>query len=410
MTHAATPDLCEATAIRILNFSTYPANRVTQLQLQHWQDQALPGEQRAVEPMHDCLAALHAVVVADASAMAPCDWTRPSADPQAAPTESRFGTTRVILVSLPDELETDTHVRQDILQAAVGDAAARAAQTLPDGSRLVCGDDATWVLVGRSRDIESCLAFARGPLRLVETLRHKVQGQFVEYETAFRQPYLDAIRTLRAGLQRLHTSWEGVRSPGERTARDSSTAVRESHRVTQDYTAALLAQGPVRQIETMLAANLKNLSRAVATLMPGGTAGLFESRESSLEMLLAQVRADVESARPMLEAAHSVTQSFHTQLLADLASVEARENQQRAVESTRRDGQTRTLTLLGLWIGMNQLTNGWLSLPDTVTHGRPESLVAWLALPTLVTGTLWLVFQGMFSMFVQGTSRDVQRD
>lgn len=384
---------CQIDRAYLFGLATYPANGVTELKLQHWSSQFENSGRRDVQSMHDCYAVLHQVAIPAETALDHDTGSRRHPVEDSAPSEQRLGLSRILVLQVPANNLGNTEFCRNVFDSFCEIAGIFDFETLDDGSLLAIGKDETLALICGPDQFDSCLRFVVGPFRLFETLRHKVLGQYAEYENEFRRPFLDSTAKLQKDLQALSQSWSHTNSPGRLLPKDASGAFQISHRLTHDHTIALLRHGPVKQVETMLAANLRNLDQTVCAFVSEKLPSVLQEKIASLHMLLAQVRADIQYAQPIFEASQSVSQSFHTEAMADIARVESVENQLRAADAVQRDRLIQRLTLLGLWIGMNQVSNGWLSLPEPVKQWHVLNLLGCLALPTILTGVIWLFFE-----------------
>ena len=248
------------------------------------------------------------------------------------------------------------------------------------------------------------MQMVRGEFRVFETLRHKIEAQFLEYTHSYRERLLDSAERLHYRLGCMGDDCESKEQPIPPLAKapERQATMLAAQRVNESYRNALLAQSPVAQIEVMLAANLRNLSQLCDHIGAANQHGLAVSltpfqdflrhRAAELEMRLAQVRADVGLVQPVLEAAHCAAQASHGQMVAELAMSEATENQLRAKEGDRREIHNRGLAWIGLWIGLNHAWLAWIEL--TPEHSRPQgaSLLAWVAIPSLLCGAAFMVY------------------
>jgi hypothetical protein len=383
---------CQLDRAYLFILSTYPVNGVTELKVQNWSSRSEHEDSRQVQTMHDCYAVLHKVGIDVGSFLKQHTDLSCHEVADSAPTDQRLSQSRILVLQIPASELQNTELCRKVIDSVAHCSDTLGLETLENGSLLAFCNDSTLVLICSIEQLDSCLALVYSSIRLFETLRHKVLGQYAEYENEFRQSFLDSTAILQKDLQDLSQSWSNADRLGKLPPGDASRAYQRSHQLTQDYTIALLNHGPVKQIETMLAANLRNLDQIVLAFPEKKLPQVLQQQNALLQMLLAQVRADVQYAQPIVEASQTVIQSFHTEAIAELARAEAVENQQRAADSSQRDRLIQTLTLLGLWIGLNQVSNGWLSLPDPVKQWNIFYLLGCLALPTIVIGLIWLFF------------------
>ena len=366
-----------------LEFATYAKNGVADVALQSWVKNEVDGERRDVGVVHDCLAVLRKVDAPDdlqpdeLAALITQVTSAPS------PSQQRLGSTSVLVVELTEESGD-----AEVLRSLTGsdDPNLPGGELDVGGSVFLIGQNLLVVLCTAATSA-SVIRYVYTQLRMSETLRHKVMDLFSSYDKDFRESFLHSGESLRAELD--HLSDLDV-------VTDRDVVINVSQRITDAFSKVMRLQGPVKQIQAMLNANLRNLDEANHTQTTLQRAGdrLFDERYGSLRMLAAQIDADLHLVQPVLEAAQCVAQSHHSQLLAELLATEAKENRQRAIDGQRRESQNLQFVILGLWIGLSQVWLGWIALMPPASRPTGWTLFAAVLVPTILGGlsygiTIW---------------------
>jgi hypothetical protein len=361
-------------------FATYEKSTISELALQRWCNSDCNGQTRRLESVNNCLSVVWRIPhwpvnVSDLSLM------EVKLTDMELPQSQQLGVTTLFVVTC------DRSLKADLIRTTLGAEVDWCAGGACDGAgELYAGSDPRRLLLVRSPEEKvprQLTGHAVNAIRVVETLRHKIEGQFAEYTREFRGRLLKAERDLSD-----HLAQFGSLTVASMRLGDDPTIITllMSEAVTAVYCEAALVHGPVRKIKAMLAANLRNMREAVGGVLPAihehsPGARLLRERSVSLEMLLVQVKADLDLIEPVLDAARYVGQLHHRQLLARLGSNEAQENRQRTHSAMQRETQNVQLVALGLWIGISQLWFAWLEMWPQETRPTGLLLLGWCVIP-----------------------------
>ncbi|MCA9047637.1 MAG: hypothetical protein KDA89_02850 [Planctomycetaceae bacterium] len=379
----------------VFQLGSYRRNDVARLQLDAWVSAEGRGERRHSESVHDCLTLLHKINAPD---VAPAEASVSSlkavltfAEEHPLPTSQRLGESRFVVVQISGGGLSDADFLQQIGEAVFG-TSVTSANVMSDGTLVQADNRQTLLLVCETSQLEAVVRLVYGPLRLLETLCHKIVGQFDEYRRNFREPLLSAADELQNRLHELQSRWRTTPTDAagrQPTATQAASVVRSGQQVTEAYTRLLMAESPVQQTKTMLLANLQNLEQLQSSMADAAANAVIRQRANQLPMLRAQVEADLGVTKPLLEAARCVTQTFHSQMLAEVAAGEAESNRRQSDESRRREQQNLRLVLIGLWIGCNELVAAWLNLNPSVSGLRSIAAIIWTVLTLTFLGIGW---------------------
>lgn len=353
-----------------LTFATYAATPLARSALEHWQASAPTGVRRQVDEIHDVLSALVQIDIERPATLADvCEAVRRLRDDALPPGQDLLGATTLVVVKTTDRnagpslLVGLSGVKAGPMEGGVwGKVGTVHAALDPRLIVIACppGDAADRRLGGE----------LYGTARLAEVMRHKVEGQYREYEDNYRPALLAAAEALDRALRPLTEQMCQAREP------EMGHTLARGRAVTSAYCLAVQALAPAQRIRSMLAGNLHNL-----TALGGGP--FWRRRARQAAQRLAQVDADLGLVRPVFDAAQWVGQFHHSRLLAQMNLTEMAENRQRDRDAHARERHNRRLMMLGVWLGLSQIWAAYLAMWPA--DQRPEGpALLWLSFaPTL---------------------------
>lgn len=366
--------------------ATYVRNRISEVLLENWQQAGSANDLRRVESVHDWYSVLQKLDAPDDTTVDDLKALLASCQTCPLPDAELLGQTKLLMVQTPIPSDVRGHGISSLAAAVFGASYTQGCTEPPCMSANPT--DENELLIECSADYSAWMTSQiYSSFRLLETFRHKVLGQFAGYQQHYRQTLLQAGTELRSRLEQFNSGCSPSALRNDVAPGSGNSTVSQAQRVTEAYSRALLIQGPVQQIKTMLEANLRNIQQLSQTESRGPDDVVFPllpTRYGGLSMLLAQVEADLGLILPILEAAQCVAQTYHGQLLAELAASEARENRQRSRDGDRRDVQNLWLTVLGIWLGFNQVWSGGLALLPEADRPAGWWLIFWLLGPTVL--------------------------
>lgn len=227
------------------------------------------------------------------------------------------------------------------------------------------------------------------PLWNLEVGFHKLLHQLTQVP-ALRHQLKQEREALQAELDRLS---ETLRQPIEEI---TPTLLRAAHaqndRTTQAHCALIKTSGELRKARTTLEANRANLIAFSPMLGEAAGCTALDLRRGRADQEIAQIRADLDYCRPVLESVPYMAELHQTRLMT-LSNISE------LVENKLRERTNWLVAVFGLWIGLMQITPALLeSYFNRASFG--------LKLTALV-GTTLLVLLG--SLVIQGKRRHENR-
>ena len=374
------------------HLTTFLKCEATETLLAEWRNQHAGKHYLGIEPIHDVDSVLQKIDAPDNGTVVNIKELLEKSRNTNLPQCEQLGTTTILVVEVPEISQVD--FGKELLECSL--------ESLPHGKLqgdidvYLNGDDCL-ILVCCSESSQNVLDFVNKSLRQLETMRHKVSGQYARYREHYQQGYIDAGKMVDVELECFELSGTTVEnfsaksihlSPEVTTA---NATIQVMEKMTHAYQTALRFQGNVSQIEAMLQANIRNLSEICKHIFnvdfknfDSEARRLFQRRIALLEMRVEQVRVDQGLVNPSLKAAKSVAQLCHSQILAKLASIEAKENQLRMADEKQKDAHNFRIMLLGMWIGLTQLVIAWVALLPNTSRPTGGKLFIWIIAPTIV--------------------------
>jgi hypothetical protein len=234
-----------------------------------------------------------------------------------------------------------------------------------------------------------------GPLRLAETLVHKLTAQQREYH-ALRGALSAARSALDAELAP-YTRQVTAAQPGENAAERMLAA---NQRTTAAYVNLLRVVSRARRMAAMLRANRANLGGYLTAAGDGPGRRALAGRLRAAGLAVQQVQTDLADLRPLLDVAEwTSTYHCHRQLAA-LALTEAKENRLREADDRKRDRMMMLLTAAAAWLAFTQV---WAAVvaaqPDSVRGTGWWAVGVLMFIPSLLAGLVsWGVVRGVWAL------------
>jgi hypothetical protein len=361
--------------VHLLQFDTYRRTPAATAGLRSWRQR--PGRDGVlIDDIHDCHAVLRYAILDEplAPAEALAHWT---AFGREAPDgcDGHCGATRVLLAPCESEHWSDAAA---CLFESLGDGrgGVRGGALLPGVGLFAGGDPAALVVLCEPRAERTACDFLYGGFRLLEMMRHKVAYQ----EGAYRRQagaLRDQQDRLRAELEPL----EGIlTAEAEDTPARLAEALAQQTRMIAAYRVVGRTTCHARQMRTTLRANLANLRRYLAEVPPGPGKSVLLGRARQARLAVAQIEADLEYGRPLLESARWLSRFHHTRLLTALSLSEMKETALREQSSAEQRRFERSLTALAIWVSASQIwaaaVANWLAPQQPLA-----ALLGWMFLP-----------------------------
>ncbi len=256
---------------------------------------------------------------------------------------------------------------------------------LRPGVELFVANNRQWIvlLTQPTEELEQQAAgYLYGPLRLIETLGHRIGWVLQEYKNSIRPELEDCQQQLQDELDKLIEHID--QAPLDPEERDLQ---RDHQGVTQTVGAYRRLNELVSRaskVETTLRANRLTLMGAHREFSEGPGQAAVTSRLDEANIAVGQIETDLGYCRPLLESARWTAESHQASLLAGLNFAEHR-------QKAAQENLNLLLTTLGIWVTVLTI---WA--PDLAnSDGNLLSLAAWETMITTVPPAL-LIFVGLW--------------
>jgi hypothetical protein len=361
--------------------------------------ESVPGGTRYIDRVHDMASILEQCVAKDETdAAAAIAWCRQRLDALRSLPGRVLGRTVVLSARVP-EADRDATARELLAAWTGGKPGIVRGSPLPSGATLYSATDpGLLVLLCDPTEDAEVAAAARlyGPLRLAETMAHKIAAQHAEYEDL--RGKLFAVRNELDAQLAPYTRAMTAAGPGVSPAAEA--ALDANHRVTIAYVNVCRVAARARRMAAMLRANRANLRTYLAAVGTGSSPKALAGRARAAGLAIGQVRTDLAAVRPLLDVAEwTSTYHCHRQLTT-LALAEARESRLREEDSRRRDRVSLFLLVAAAWLGFTQVWEAVVAAQPEADRGTGWWAVSLLMfLPALLAGpVIWLLVWGGWSL------------